>query len=90
MNAVAVDHLAAIETLSPDFPLKFTNVSWDEYLRISEGIGERPGVRVTYDQGRLEIMTLSPEHEAPSRLFTHLVSVLVEETGLDYISLGST
>jgi len=35
-------------------------------------------------------MTLSPEHEAPSALFTHLIGVLVEEIGLDYISLRST
>jgi Uma2 family endonuclease len=90
MNAVAVDYLAAIETLSPDAPLVLTDVSWDEYVQIADEIGERPGVRVTYDQGRLEIMTLSPEHEAPSRLFTHLVSVIVEEMGLDYISFGST
>jgi Uma2 family endonuclease len=90
MNAVAVDYLAAIETLSPDAPLVLTDVSWDEYVQIADEVGERPGVRVTYDQGRLEIMTLSPEHEGPSRLFTHLVSVIVEELGLDYISFGST
>ncbi|MCI0392175.1 MAG: Uma2 family endonuclease [Acidobacteria bacterium] len=90
MNAVFVDFMAAIETLPPETPLTMTDVSWDEYVRIADEIGERPGVRVTYDQGRLEIMTLSPEHEGPSRLFTHLISVIVEEIGADYISLGST
>lgn len=90
MSAVAVGYQTTIENLLPEIPLVRTNVSWDEYIRVSDEIGERPGVRVTYDQGRMEIMTLSPEHEGPSRLFTHLISVLVEETGLDYISLGST
>ncbi|MEK7832120.1 MAG: Uma2 family endonuclease, partial [Acidobacteriota bacterium] len=89
MSAVAVGYQTTIENLLPEIPLVRTNVSWDEYVRVSDEIGERPGVRVTYDQGRMEIMTLSPEHEGPSRLFTHLISVLVEETGLDYISLGS-
>ena len=90
MTAAAVDYLAAIEALSPETPLALSNVGWDEYVRISDEIGQRPGTRVTFDQGRLEIMTLSPEHEAPARLFTHLISVMVEEMGLDYISLGST
>jgi len=90
MNAVTVNHLAALETLPPETPFVLTDVGWDDYVRITDEIGERPGVRVTYDQGRLEIMTLSPEHEGPSRLFTHLISVIVEEMGLDYISLGST
>lgn len=90
MSAVAVGYQATIETLSPEMPLVLTEVGWDEYVRISDEIGQHPGARVTFDQGRLEIMTLSPEHEAPSRLFTHLISVIVEEMGLDYISLGST
>lgn len=90
MNAVAVGYQATIENLSPEMPLVLKNIGWDEYVRISDEIGQRPGARVTFDQGRLEIMTLSPEHEAPSRLFTHLISVIVEEMGLDYISLGST
>ncbi len=90
MNAVTAGHLEALETLPPETPLVLTDVSWDEYVQIADQIGERPGVRVTYDQGTLEIMTLSPEHEGPSRLFTHLISVIVEEMGLDYISLGST
>ncbi len=90
MNAATVNHLAALETLPPETPLALTEIGWDEYVRITDEIGERPGVRVTYDQGRLEIMTLSPEHEGPSRLFTHLISVIVEEMSLDYISLGST
>jgi Uma2 family endonuclease len=90
MNTMIVDHLAALETLPPETPLTLTDVSWDEYVWIADEIGERPGVRVTYDQGKLEIMTLSPEHEGPSRLFTHLISVIVEEIGSDYISLGST
>lgn len=90
MNAVAVDYLEEIENLSPETPLVLTGISWDEYVRISDEIGERPGLRVTFDQGRLEIVSLSPEHEGSSRLFTHLISVMVEEMGHDYISLGST
>jgi Uma2 family endonuclease len=35
-------------------------------------------------------MTLTPEPERPSGLFTHLIPVLAEELGIDCISPGST
>ncbi|MCI0684935.1 MAG: hypothetical protein L0Y71_22800 [Gemmataceae bacterium] len=51
-------------------------ISWDEYERLLESIGERP-IRCTYDEGRLEIMTLSHEHEFESRVLGRLVGILV-------------
>ena len=38
------------------------DTDWEGYLKISEVVGERP-IRVTYDRGKLEIMTVSYEHE---------------------------
>lgn len=88
----AINHtyLDTIDTLPDNSSIVLRDVSWDEYEQILVALDERPGLRLTYDHGRLEIMTLSPEHEAPSALFTHLIGVLVEEIGLDYISLRST
>lgn len=88
--APVTTYLETIETLPPNSSILLSNVSWDEYERISDALGERPWLRVTYDRGKLEIMTLSPEHEMPSRLFTHLISVLTEAIGADYLCFGST
>src|SRR5262249_31014285 len=38
-------------------------VPWSAYVAIGEALKDRPGLRLTYDRGRLEFMTLSPEHE---------------------------
>ncbi|MGE3804787.1 MAG: hypothetical protein AB7K24_08965 [Gemmataceae bacterium] len=48
--------------------------------QVLRAFDERP-VRVTYDQGRLELMTLSPEHERYQHLIGQLIIALVEELG---------
>jgi Uma2 family endonuclease len=92
MSAAApvTTYLETIETLPPNSSISLRDVSWEEYERILVALDERPWLRVTYDQGKLEIMTLSPEHENPARIFTHLISVLAEATGVDFLCFGST
>ena len=43
--------------------LVLDNVSWQEYLAVGQAFQNRPGLRITYDRGRLEFMTTSPRHE---------------------------
>src|SRR5215472_2021554 len=64
--------------------------SWHTYLRLLRVFDERPHVRITYDRGTLEIMTLSPRHENIRCLFDPLVRTAVEELGLTLASYGST
>jgi hypothetical protein len=40
--------------------------SWELYERLLRDIGNRP-IQVTYDEGRLEVMSPLPEHERQSR-----------------------
>ena len=35
--------------------LAFPQVTWDEYEELLEYLGDRPGLRVSYDEGRLEM-----------------------------------
>jgi Uma2 family endonuclease len=65
-------------------------VSWREYARMLRAFADRRAVRLTYDRGVLEIMTLSHEHEAQDRLLGRLVVVLTEELGLPLKCGGST
>jgi len=51
------------------------DVSWDEYERLRDSVGERP-IRFTYDEGRLEIMTLSHEHEFERTLLGRFIGFL--------------
>jgi Uma2 family endonuclease len=57
-------------------------VSWREYTRMLRAFAERPGYRLTYDRGTLEIMSPLFEHEVDADLLGRFVVVLTEETGL--------
>lgn len=64
-------------------------VTWREYLRWLRMVEGRH-VRLTYDRGELELMTLSPLHEWLASLFGQFVEVLTEELNRPRLSAGST
>jgi Uma2 family endonuclease len=57
-------------------------VSWDEYTRMLHAFAERPGFRLTYDRGTLEIMSPLFAHESSADLLGRFVVVITEEMGL--------
>lgn len=63
--------------------------SWDFYERLLAELGHSPGVRVTFDQGTLEILVRFAEHEWPNRMLAELVSLAAAESGVDLLPLGS-
>jgi Uma2 family endonuclease len=65
------------------------NVSWKEYTRLLHTFEGRH-LRLTYDQGMLEIMTLSHQHEGLGWFLDKLVFVLTEELNLPIKGGGST
>ncbi len=67
---------------------RLSGVSWPTYLIYSDGLGPRH-VRVTDDQGEMELMTVSPRHERGKALLARLIGVLTEELGIDIIGCGS-
>jgi Uma2 family endonuclease len=89
MNAqTGSDLITLIETMPSGALLTFQNITWDEYEDLLRQFEERPGIRLTYDHGRLEIMSPSAEHEGITNLFAPLLLVLAEECGMNYFSLG--
>lgn len=90
MTQTATDYLEAIDHIPVGGKLYLERVGWDEYEELLEELEGKRHVRISYDNGRMEIMTLSPEHEEPSRLFIHFVQILTEELDLEFISIGST
>lgn len=65
-------------------------ISWETYERLLAEHNESSGTHFTYDQGRLEIMVLSAEHEAIKHALETLVEVLAEELNIDVRGFGST
>lgn len=64
-------------------------VSWPSYVKIADGIGERH-VRVTYDQGSIELMTTSYRHEWWSDRLNTIIKSLASELNIPLQSGGST
>lgn len=70
--------------------LLLSGVDWRTYSRLLRALDERPGVRLTYDRGTLEIMTLTYGHESWGYILGRLIAVLTEELGLPISGGGST
>lgn len=66
------------------------NVSWETYERLLEDHVSCSAPRFTYDQGVLEVMGPSPEHEWYNGLISDLVKLLSREMRIDILDLGST
>jgi Uma2 family endonuclease len=64
-------------------------VSWQTYERLLRAFDEERHFRITYDQGDLEIMTLSPQHERYKHLIGQLIVILVLELGMPIAGFGS-
>jgi Uma2 family endonuclease len=70
--------------------LRLSGVGWRTYSRLLRVFAERPGYRLAYDRGELEIMSPSMEHDDDNRFLGRLVLVFTEELGLPLKHGGST
>lgn len=65
------------------------NVSWSTYLALVED-SENPRGRMAYDQGVLEIMAPSAQHENVKTLIGRMVETFTLELAIEIRSVGST
>jgi Uma2 family endonuclease len=69
--------------------VRISNVSWDDYEKLTEVFAERPALRLTYDNEELEIMVPSLGHDFGDRFLADLVPVLTRAFKLPYRPGGS-
>jgi Uma2 family endonuclease len=81
--------MATAQQLSTEQRFVLDCVDWKTYRAFLKALDERH-VRVTYDRGTLELMTLSHSHEWSSSLLGQFVEVLTEELNMPRHSAGST
>jgi Uma2 family endonuclease len=73
---------------SPDRVI-LSNISWQTYQSLIKDCEQEPAIRLTYDQGLLEIrMPLDP-HETYKKLLGRLIEAATEELEVEIRSLGS-
>jgi Uma2 family endonuclease len=90
MSTYAPNYIEAIEHLPEGAMLQLDGVSWDDYERLLDELAEWPGVRVSYDHGRLEIMSPTFEHEQYKSFISWTARILSEEMDLPVEAAGAT
>jgi Uma2 family endonuclease len=90
MSAYTSNYLEAIEHLPDGAMLRLEDISWDEYERLLDQLADWPGMRVSYDHGRVEIMSPTFEHENYIGFFSRLGHILSDEMDIIVEAAGAT
>ena len=69
--------------------LLLRDVAWKEYVILRE-LMDRPGLRMTYLEGALELMTPSPDHELWKKNIARLIEYYAILSDLELYAYGST
>ena len=76
MSTEILGYFEIASNLPPAAAVTFHDVSWEEYEQLIEELGEARGLRVSYNEGTLEIMTVSSAHESYATFINRLISHL--------------
>lgn len=78
MSALATrqSYYAVVERMPANTVVTFHDVSWQEYEALLKRVGERSGRRISYNEGTMQVLTLSTEHETYNRALNNLISHL--------------
>lgn len=90
MNTLTTDCLEIIERLPAGAKLELPDIDWDEYEQLLSQMGDFPGHRLSYDRGRLDIMSPKRDHEAYKFFIGRIVELLAEEQQIDIEPSGTT
>jgi Uma2 family endonuclease len=82
--------IEALPDLEPGEPMVLTNIPWAAYERLLvERDRLRSSVKLTYDRGRLEIMTVSRVHERWKGVLSRLIEALTFELRIPIVAGGN-
>ena len=76
MTTETLGYFEIASNLPPAAAVTFHDVSWEEYEQLIDELGEARGLRVSYNDGTLEIMTVSSAHESYATFINRLISHL--------------
>lgn len=88
-TAAVSPYIDAIRHLPAGSTLIASDVSWDSYEALLAELGDACAVRVTFDEGTLEVVSPSAKHEKFERFIEAVAGVVASELGLDLESFGS-
>jgi Uma2 family endonuclease len=63
--------------------------TWQQFLDLEAWLADTPGLRITYLDGNIELMTLGETHEAIKGVLRFLLEVYFVEKGIRFFPVGS-
>jgi len=63
--------------------------SWQQFLDLEEWLADTPGLRITYLDGSIELMTLGETHESVKSILRFLLEVYFVQKGIRFFPVGS-
>ena len=76
--------------IEPGQSVRLRAVTWQQYKKILENLGQHRAARVAYNNGKLEIMMSSIRNEDDKEIISDLMKVLMEECNIEFRAMGST
>lgn len=89
MIAEATNYYAVVSQLPEDAEVIFHGATWEEYEELLDQVGEAAGLRISFNDGTLKVMSLSSEHEKYVRFIERLISTLSLRLRINIVSFGS-
>ncbi|MGH9759561.1 MAG: Uma2 family endonuclease [Blastocatellia bacterium] len=89
MTVGTADYFDAAIHLPTGGRLVLHAVEWEEYEHLLDQLGDSSHLRVSYNAGRLEIMSPSNKHEKLKNLINSFVNAVCYELNTEWLSLGS-
>jgi Uma2 family endonuclease len=89
-GAAVSQYRDAIDHLPPGAMLVVQDVTWEEYEHLLEELSDRPGVRVTFDQGRLQAVSPLRAHEHYAQVVADMAVIAADSFDLPVEQLGGT
>ena len=80
--------IVKLRPIPEDQRIRLSCIPWAAYVAFGDCVGER-NIRVTYDQGEMEVMTLSFKHENRRSRLKDLVKEIFVEMEIDVVCGGS-
>lgn len=87
--AAAVASMPGLEPAPDEQRMLLPDVSWKEYVILRELI-DRPGLRMTYLRGALELLSPSADHELQGKNIARFIELYTHLENLDLYGYGST
>lgn len=88
MTPQTASYTELIERMTPETTLTLRGVSWQTYEDLLEAVGEAPALRISFNEGVLQIMTVSFEHEYFSEVLDQLVGRLSQIARIKILFFG--